>query len=181
MLNKEITNILEEVYVKKNSELYLEKCKQEFKIDSNSIAIIANHKYAYTQSKTSFWPSSDFYLKLGTFKKDSFQVEYRADLVFSKLAKAYSLEFIYEIENHDPDAYSPDFSEMSDEPLTIKQANFLDEFQANLKKLGFIRVTSKEKNLVVTGLKYKSPNDLYNGQVDLWTALTYDVLDQIPE
>lgn len=181
MLNKEITGIIEEIYVKKNFDLYLSKCNKKFVLDKKIIDLFKKNKIEYEHSKDSVSPSVMIFLEFGEFKKDSFKVKYKGELVFSKLAKAYSLSFYYEINNPDPDAYSPDYYDGGDDPLTIKQANFLDEFLKILKDLGYIRILKKEKSMIIPGVKYQSPNDFYNGQVDLWTALTYDVLDKIPE
>ncbi|MBC7473096.1 MAG: hypothetical protein H7263_02300 [Candidatus Sericytochromatia bacterium] len=181
MLDKYITDILDEIYVKNNIELYLDKCSQNFEIDPNSIGIIEKHKFSLESSTNNIWPSRSFYIKFGEFKKDRFKVLYSGQLLFSKLVKAYSLDFFYEVDNIDPDAYSPSFTNIEDEPLTIKQAYFFDEFKENLQRLGFNRITAKEKKIVIRNINYKSPNDLYSGQVDLWTALTHDVLDKTPD
>lgn len=181
MLNKEITNVLEEIYVKKNFDLYLAKCNEKFQLDKKTIEIMKKYKFSFQQTKSEVWPSEMFYINFGEFKKDSFKVRYKGELVFTKLAKAYSLSFFYDINNPNPDAYSPDFYDGGDEPLTIKQADFLDEFTLNLKSLGYIRVLKKEKELIIPGVKYQAPNQLYNGKVDLWTALTYDVLNKLED
>ena len=179
MLNKEITNILEEIYVKKNFELYLTRCNESFRLDDETINILEKYNFICKEIKNQLSPSVMFPINFGKFVKYSFNVKYKGELIFSKLAKAYSLNFFYEINNPDPEGYSPDFYDGSDEPLTRKKADFFDEFPLSLKKSGFARVIKKEKDLILTEIKYQSPNEIYNGKVDLWTALTYDVLDKL--
>ena len=176
-MEKVISETLDKVYKQKDTKFYLEKCREKFELPVQAAYVFKKFKFLYKQSENNLWPSVKFNLKFGDFQKDSFKVKYTGSLVFSKLVKAYALEFYYEIVNPDPEKYAPEFTGGNDEPVTILQANFQDELTTSLMKLGYKRMLINEREEVLKEVNFSSPNEFFQGPVQLWTALTHDVLD----
>ena len=180
-MKKLIAECIERIYKKKDYDYYLAKCKDKVTLNIETIYILKKYGFEYKQIENDFWPSASFTILFGSFSKGDFKIVYKGQLIFSKLIPLYSLEFSYDIKNQDPDGYSPNFYETGEEPLTVKQANFSDEFIEKLKALGYKRIYKKDQDFTISGFEYESPNSFFNGKVDLWTALTHDVLNKIDD
>lgn len=180
-LNPAMLAVLKEIYQKGQHELYLKACEKSFHFPRELYALLEEFDYWLEPERliqSDFWPSARYSIMIPGYVRDSFHIEYRADVDISKLFPAYRLRIFYEIEHPDPDALGPKIANCEDFPQTQEQMRFIEDWEQTAASLGWERLSSMQCD---TPLSFLLEQPTAFPQESLWRHLAFDLLELCPD
>lgn len=173
-MRDDIKNIIEEIYCKNNSQLFIQGCHKELDLLDELLEVIGKFTLSAEVLPHENKPAVKIYIDVNTADVNGFTIEYKSILHVNKLINYYYLQNEFEMDNPDPDAIDPCIDGFRDEAFSKKQFIFDENIVSYMTDKGYHRLSYDEMEETFPGVK-KNPSYDLPDEITVNNALFMDM------
>lgn len=176
-MNNEIMSIIKTVYLKKDYEFFIRKCKEVINLPHEITTYLGSCGFDVIEFHEICEPSKKWCIKLGDFRKDEFKVSYCTNLEVSKIGPFFYVQHEFAVPNLDERRIEQTLDGFSSQPYSMEQASLYDKIVEEFTNLGYYELSYREMNEVVNIDFDRNLESIYGEQLTVEALLFHDILE----
>lgn len=176
-MKSEVMKIIEKVYVKKNYEFFVNKCKTTIKLPDAITSFLKGNGFDILEFHENLEASKKWCIKFKEFQLGEFKVSYCTTIEISKIERLFYIQHEFSVPNMDDKKIEPLLEGFGSHPYTTEQASVYDKIIVELIKLGYLELSYKEMNEVVNLDFEKKLESIYGEQPTIEGLIFHDIMD----